>query len=737
MSTSLSPLVCLILQAISADSVATTEPVAVTKATEATRLETVVAVGNRREQRLSEVAGTVSVITQSEQAGHLVQNLTDLVRYEPGVHVVEDATRFGAQGFSIRGLDGNRVLMRVDGVPVRDAFSVGSFSRSSRAAVDTELLSRTELLRGPASTIHGSSALAGVVDFHTVGADDILSGKDQGLGIGARSTLLSRDQSWSKSAFLADRFEQSEWVVGYVQRTRAERDTNPRPGGLPANPQSATEQAGLLKWQQFGLPIGDLSVGVDVRSADTSTDVQSLVHGPSQYASTEAMLAHDEEQDLRIRAALALPAARFGLDSLDASLAIGRSKVDQRTLQWRAAEPPRTQRNRRDRRFVFDESMLAFNLIGDRQWDQGFASHAVAFGLDLSEARGREARDGAETNLVTGASTNVVLGEVFPLRDFPETVSREAALFVQDDLQITDAWTVIPGLRYEWFAVNADPDALYHADNPNQRVSDLSDSALTGKLGVIWQASDQWQGFLQYAEGFRAPPASDLNLGFNLPAFNYVALPNPDLRPEHSRGLELGARWSGEHSSTELVFFESHYRDLIESRVNLGRNAEGQLVFQSQNRAKARIRGLELRANADLPWQGFSTFANLAVTEGKDRVRDQRLNTIDPAKLSLGLTWQSANLNHRVELIGTAIARQDDIAPSATAAFESPGTGLVDLYWSWQLSPQWRVDASANNLTDRRWWAWSSVRGMAANAREIDLATQPGRTYGLQLAWHW
>ena len=47
-------------------------------------------------------------------------------------------------------------------------------SRASRAAVDPALLSQTEVLRGPASTIHGSAALAGVVNFQTIGVDDLL-----------------------------------------------------------------------------------------------------------------------------------------------------------------------------------------------------------------------------------------------------------------------------------------------------------------------------------------------------------------------------------------------------------------------------------------------------------------------------------------------------------------------------------------------------------------------------------
>lgn len=703
----------------------------------ATRLETVVTIGNQRAQRIADIAGTVSVIDHQDQEIHQVQSLADMVRYEPGISVVEEPSRFGAQGFSIRGLDGNRVLMRIDGVPVRDAFSVGSFSRASRAAVDPALLSQTEMLRGPASTIHGSSALAGVVNFQTIGVDDLLVRTDQDWGLSARSSLQTRDQSWSKAVYAGDRLDQHEWLVAYVQRSRQERDNDPRPGGLKANPQQTVEHAGLLKWQRSGLPFGDLSFAIDTRSADTSTDVRSLVHGPAQYASTEAMSAHDQEQDLRARLGLAFPADAIGLDHLDASLAFGRAKLEQRTLQWRAAEPPRTVRNRRDRRFVFEQEILSFDLIGDVEWQAGWATHQWAFGLDVARQTGREARDGSETNLVTGAVTSVVLGEHFPLRDFPETVSDEAAVFVQDDIRFGEDWTLIPGLRYEWFHVDARPDALYRADNPNQQVSDLSDTALTGKLGLIWQASEPLQLFLQYAEGFRAPPASDLNLGFNLPAFNYVALPNPELKSEHSRGLEWGARWSGTYSSIELAMYENRYRDLIESRVNLGRNSEGQLVFQSQNRARARIRGIELRTDAELPWSGFSSFASVAWMEGRDLVRDQPLNSVDPAKLSLGLIWQSPGLAHRLELVGTGIARQEQVAAATPAAFETPGTGLLDLYWRWQISPQWTVDLAANNLSDRRWWAWSSVRGLAFNAREIDLATQPGRNVSLQVGWQW
>ena len=136
-------------------------------------------------------------------------------------------------------------------------------------------------------------------------------------------------------------------------------------------------------------------------------------------------------------------------------------------------------------------------------------------------------------------------------------------------------------------------------------------------------------------------------------------------------------------------------------------------------------------------WAGFSLQGGLAYTEGSDTVRDVPLNSIDPAKATLGVIFESANARHRIELVGTAIARQDKVAPSSPAAFETPGVGLVDLYWNWQPGDHLSLDVGAFNLTDRRWWAWGSVRGIAADAREIDLATQPGRHVAINLEWRW
>jgi hemoglobin/transferrin/lactoferrin receptor protein len=93
------------------------------------------------------------VIERADMDAHLVRDLRDLFRYEPGITVATRDGRFGVGDVRIRGLGGNRVSILADGVPVGDSFSIGSFSSANRDLVDPELLQRVEVLRGPGSAL--------------------------------------------------------------------------------------------------------------------------------------------------------------------------------------------------------------------------------------------------------------------------------------------------------------------------------------------------------------------------------------------------------------------------------------------------------------------------------------------------------------------------------------------------------------------------------------------------------
>lgn len=110
--------------------------------------EIITVVAHRQARALSEVAGTVSVLSDAELERDLVFNASDLIRYEMGVELDDSSNRFGYSGFRIRGVGGNRTAIVVDQVAIADRFAVGSFSDTGRGLLDLGLANRVEILRG-------------------------------------------------------------------------------------------------------------------------------------------------------------------------------------------------------------------------------------------------------------------------------------------------------------------------------------------------------------------------------------------------------------------------------------------------------------------------------------------------------------------------------------------------------------------------------------------------------------
>lgn len=110
----------------------------------------VVVTATRTERKAAEVPGTVFVISRSEMDRQNVQQLTDVVRYEPDVSVPFAAggtgpvsrSRSGAQSFNIRGIDGNRVLFNIDGIRQPDQFLFGGSTTVGRDYLDVSAYKR-------------------------------------------------------------------------------------------------------------------------------------------------------------------------------------------------------------------------------------------------------------------------------------------------------------------------------------------------------------------------------------------------------------------------------------------------------------------------------------------------------------------------------------------------------------------------------------------------------------------
>jgi hemoglobin/transferrin/lactoferrin receptor protein len=706
----------------------------------AAALDAIYVIARKLPQAQAEVVNAVGRIDREQLDRMQAQDIRDAFRYEPAVAVPADSHRFGLSGFNIRGLEGNRVAIELDGVPLADGFKVGDLAHAGRDAVDVEALSRIEFLRGPASTLYGSDALAGVVAYTTRDPRELAL---DGSHFMLRQAYSSRDDGHRSSALAAWSNGPHGVLALGSERRFNESANNAGSAGPAANPAERERRSALLKYVYAGEGY-ETALLADRSILESDTDVQSLVRGAGRFSTTTALRALDSNERERL-----LWSARGepGLDWLagwQARLYHQQSLTRQRSLQSIAAVPPRTPAYYRDRVFQIEQQVEGGELTLHSRFATGALAHDVVYGVSLQRNRIEEFRNGLQTRLDTGVTSNVILGEVMPVRDFPNSVTTETAVYVQDDIALgASPFSLVAGLRHERYRLDARVDPLF-AEDYTVIPADIERSRSTPRLGLRWDAAERLSLYALAAEGFRAPPFSDVNIALSLQLLNYEVRPNPALRPEHSRGFELGLDWQGDHGGLRLAAFENRYRDLIESRANLGIDPDsGALVFQSVNRERARIHGLELAfdyrlsgLSESLP--GWQLHGALAWLRGDDTRRDQPLNSVPPPRAVLGLRRQAQGREPNLELVLGATARRDRIDRSGPVLFEAPGYATVDLLADWALGEHLRLSVGLFNLANRRYWDWGQLAGVLANSvPPVAFHTAPGRNGGATVEVVW
>lgn len=696
-------------------------------------LNEVVVSGSRSEQARDDLAVSTEVITRDDIESRQITDIRDAVRDLPNVSVKRAPARFGlAQGntgrdgnagFNIRGLDGNRVLLLTDGIrtPRSYVFSANAFGRDY---FDIGLVERIEIIKGPASALYGSDGLAGLVNFVTRDPSSYLrDGKT--FGGSANIGYSGDDNGTHGGVTLAGKANDTlQWLVSAnVGRASALENM----GTLDAanidrttpNPERDRNKALLAK--VILTPNADQRHGFTFEHVDKTAryDLLSGVAKPP-YASTSVVGLNaktDLQRDrftydgrLRLNAAMA--------DSLLAVVSYQKAKSREFIYEDRFTAADRT------RDVTYDESTWQFGLQADKTLRTGDWAQKITYGFDHT----RTHVENLQTGLVPPA------GETYPLKRFPDTRESSSAFYVQDEF-IHDRWSITPGIRFDHFSLDA-KQAGFGA----QAVS-LSGSAVSPKLGVLFRATPQWSVYGNYASGFKAPNAFQVNNFFENTISGYKTIPNPNLKPEKSRNVELGLRGRTGVLSFDVAAFTGDYKDLIENDRQVGGvfgSRTNPATFQSVNIGRARISGFEIKGELDFTdnGNGFSVPFAYGQTRGRDRTSNRPLNSIDPRKASVGIKYQAAVWNLSLSAVNHSRKKWSDIdATEVTTGtqFQTPAATTFDLSAQWRIRKDLRLNALVTNLTNKRYWMWSDVRGLTSASTLRDAYTQPGRAFNVSL----
>ncbi|SFK69632.1 TonB-dependent hemoglobin/transferrin/lactoferrin family receptor [Caulobacter sp. UNC279MFTsu5.1] len=714
----------------------------------AVELDKVTVTATRSETRQQDAPVTASVISDQDIEDGLVKDIKDLVRFEPGVSVRSAPARFtaagastgrdGAAGFNIRGLEGNRVLILVDGVRVPDGYAFGAQNMGRGDYVDLDTLKSVEIVRGPASALYGSDGLAGSVNYFTKDPSDLL--KDgKAFGLRGRVGYASADESWTKTLTAAGQTGRWEGMIAYTRRDgegqkTAGKNDSANTDRTTANPEDDRSNAVLARVVYALDDRNRFRLTYDHLDHDTDWTVLSAIAKPPLAAtSVLGLTAWDRVKRDRV----SLDHRFTGGQGLIRSATTTLYYQDSTTRQYSAED--RNTAADRTRDATFDNEVFGAALELHSQAVLGGVTHKFVWGGDASITRQEGVRDG----------TIPPAGETFPTRAFPTTDYTLAGAYAQDEIAAGPV-TFYPAVRFDYYKLEPKQDALFTANVPASQ----SENHVSPKLGVVWKATDLVTVFANAAAGFKAPSPSQVNNGFANLASNYMSISNPDLKPETSQTFELGLRLNRPTWNASVTGFTGRYDDFIEQvQVRGAFTAADPAVYQYINQSKAEITGAEARFAAELgggfTLQGAASYAR---GHSENNGRKAPLTSVDPVKVVAGLSYRDPAGRFGGALNAVHSARESagrsGVSCSTTVVVNgAPQTRtgsdycwmpkeftVLDLTAYWNVTDNVTLRGGVFNLTGQTYAWWSDVRGLADNSVVKDAYTQPDRNYSVSLA---
>jgi len=125
----------------------------------------------------------------------------------------------------------------------------------------------------------------------------------------------------------------------------------------------------------------------------------------------------------------------------------------------------------------------------------------------------------------------------------------------------------------------------------------------------------------------------------------------------------------------------------------------------------------------------------MSYARGDDLEGDRPLNSIDPAKLVLGIGYADAARRWDAELMTTAVAAKTRINDQPVTLARTPAMVTLDLLLRWQITERLGLKAGLFNLTDRSYFEWADVRSQPASDPNLELYRRPGRNGSLSFSY--
>ena len=671
--------------------------------------------------------GKPRVLTTTTKAKTLRERMVDdIADY---ARRVDAGVNFNAENLSIniRGLDANRVLTTIDGIRTPWLNDGARGVEGGVVSFDFNSLSAIDVIKSADSSFFGTGALGGTLALRTLDPEDLLTGGKKMAGLSKLTYDSASDSAYLNQAAAIRSGNTMLLIQGGYQNGK-ETENQGETGGsgtsrTKPNP-AAYDQLNLLVKLHHYLP-GGHQLGLTGEIFSREYDENTLTSVGSTYASYRTI---ERNKRKRVSASYDYQAQDAGTLIREAHL-IGywqRSNLGTYTDGDRLTAPVGE--------YIRDSNLQVemYGLSGSvtAGFDTGPLVHAITVGgeayrtLTSQYAAGQ---DNCTSAIYTCSFLHVNQS------DMPDVHGTDLGLVVQDRIGFgAGEWLhVTPGIRYDYYR-RSPQDTPSYTDNAAYEglPAGSHDTHWSPKILAEAQILPGLTFYGQWAEAFRAPSATELYLAYG-GSGSYVSIGNPELKPETSKGYEVGLRFGGKERGLRVSFYDNHYRNFIDS-VTTTASAAGLSgsypygVFEYMNLDRVRIYGAEASGNWAFSSQ-WRTWASIAYANGKNTEDDYHLNSIPPLRAVLGLGYSHTSFG--ADLSGTVAAARRKVEDPTSDLNKTPGYGIID-FSAWYrpaFAKGLRLQAGVYNLLDKTYYNALDLPDSGSLSKLF--YSEPGRTF--------
>ena len=701
-------------------------------------VEEVVTVSSKLPIPIDEVVGTVDVITLDEIETRMVSDLSQLLENTVGVNVPMDISsgRSRNSDVTIRGVGNNRVNIFIDGFRTGDAYQSGGYGKD---LVDTELIKRVEILKGPSSALYGSDGLAGTVAYTTKDASDLVDDSKKYLSVSLASQAVN---SQEKATVLgAAVFNNLETLIQISNREMNEMEVHDD-ASETLNPMESEQDSILAKFKISLSNNSSLNFTLDTQETDSEynllTDLgMGFSASNMQMENVSSSVGMDNMSRDRYSLTYNFSKSNKLFDS--GVVRFFSQTTDQRTMTSKnkaivtfGARGPSFAPTSEQSDYDFNQEVSGYSI----DMTKVIGNHNIVYGLESETAEYSRNNDKTEVNLVTGAINKTLANTLYPHKRFPDSEVTREAFFINDRIYLNDKTTLVLGARYDSYDQKATSDELHARNNIfGHEVKPRSDSEVSLKVGMIRDIAEDMSLFLQYAEGYRNPNFDEAYNTYTNLAQMYTIIPNPDITAETSEGLEVGLRGSLTNTSWSIVYYKNDYEDFIAYEY-LFPPIRGVLQVQYQNLGSVKTDGIEFESKTIFN-DNLSASIGVSLADGEED--GGQLSTLSPDSIKIGLTYNSDNNKFRWNTITSLVESSPVLEPIAQRggpplpAQTTSGRVTFDSYISYDITSKLNMKLGIRNLTDVKYWDFQTVSGQAEGTADEYL--MPGRNASFSLRY--